>query len=48
MAVPVSQSWFWTQEGQQRQREREADDDISAVRVQSFDDAQALLDALPD
>ena len=46
MAVPVSQSWFWTKEWQQR--EREAEDDIAAGRVQSFDDAQALLDALPD
>lgn len=46
MAVPVSQSWFWTREWQQR--EREADDDIAAGRVTRFEDAQALLDALPD
>lgn len=46
MAIPVSQSWFWTKEWQQR--EQEADDDVAAGRVQSFDDAQALLDALPD
>ncbi len=46
IAVPVSQSWFWTKEWQRR--EREADDDIASGRVTRFEDAQALLDALPD
>lgn len=46
MAIPVSQSWLWTREWQQR--EQEADDDVAAGRIQSFTDAQALLDALPD
>ena len=46
MAVPVSQRWFWTTQWQER--EREADDDITRGRVTRFDDADSLLDTLPD
>jgi bifunctional DNA-binding transcriptional regulator/antitoxin component of YhaV-PrlF toxin-antitoxin module len=46
MAVPVTQSWFWTKEWQQR--EREADADIAAGRVTRYEDAESFLDALPD
>lgn len=46
MAVPVTQSWFWTEEWQER--EREADADVAAGRVTRFEDAESLLDALPD
>lgn len=46
MAVPVTQSWFWTKEWQER--EREADADIAADRVTRHEDADSFLDSLPD
>lgn len=46
MAVPVTQSWFWTKEWQDR--EREADADVAVGRTTRFEDADAFLDALSD
>lgn len=39
--VPLDQAWFWTPQWQQR--EREADDDVTAGRVTTFDDADAFV-----
>jgi len=46
MAVPATQSWFWTEEWQER--ERAADADVDAKRVTRHEDAEAFLDAVPD
>ena len=41
VAVPASQTWFWTQEWQER--ERAADADLAAGRVIVTDDAESFL-----
>lgn len=46
MAVPVTQSWFWSKEWQER--EREADADVTARRTTRYEDAESFVDALPD
>ncbi len=46
IAVPVTQLWFWSQQWQEREREAEAD--ITHGRTTRFDDAESLLEALPD
>lgn len=46
MAVPVTQSWFWAENWQQREREAEAD--VAAGRYTTHEDVDSFLDALPD
>ncbi len=46
VAVPVSQLWFWSPQWQAREREAEAD--ITQGRTTRFEDAESLLEALPD
>lgn len=46
MAVPVTQSWFWSEDWQQREREAQAD--LSAGRYTTYEDVGSFLDALPD
>ena len=41
VAVPASQTWFWTQERQDR--ERAADADLAAGRVMVTDAAESFL-----
>jgi antitoxin MazE len=41
VAIDATQAWFWTQRWQRM--EREADDDFSAGRFQTFDDAESFL-----
>ncbi len=46
IAVSVSQLWFWSSQWQEREREAQAD--ITHGRTTRFDDAESLLEALPD
>ena len=41
VAVPADQAWFWSETWSEM--EHEADSDIAAGRVESFEDAEALL-----